>query len=364
MQMDTFSQLKNTILKFGLAPSTSREMPLFSFSCVAFGYTKLLRERLGFSYEATAAFGENGVWRSLFNERLVAERMERFLKEHKDFEKAALLPADTLFKKLEAEFLQADEFEPRQRLTSICDMYPKYMSCIGVYNCFWRYLGNDEQKSVLTESDINRISVGRELLAKFYPKVEKAINDCVNGIGGKEGFERDLLRYFSLSEMGKFLDGHLSITDTENTLRLRREKYFYMYVEEGTREEIVTNKPVIEKLWNEFYEVPAEPQIKGFSVCKGVVRGEVYNRQISSSRRAVPKEGFILVASMTRPDDLELIKSCAAIVTDEGGILSHAAVIARELQKPCIIGTKHASRILKDGITVEVNADTGNVKIL
>jgi len=51
-------------------------------------------------------------------------------------------------------------------------------------------------------------------------------------------------------------------------------------------------------------------------------------------------------------------------VTDEGGITCHAAIISRELKKPCIIGTKIATKVLKDGDLVEVDADKGIVKIL
>jgi len=54
----------------------------------------------------------------------------------------------------------------------------------------------------------------------------------------------------------------------------------------------------------------------------------------------------------------------AAIVTDEGGITCHAAIIARELGKPCIVGTKIASEVLKNGDVVAVDADVGVVKII
>ena len=67
---------------------------------------------------------------------------------------------------------------------------------------------------------------------------------------------------------------------------------------------------------------------------------------------------------MTRPEFLPLMKKAVAFITDAGGILSHAAIMARELEKPCIIGTRIASKILKDGDLVEVDADKGIVKIL
>ncbi|MCX6745156.1 MAG: PEP-utilizing enzyme [Candidatus Parcubacteria bacterium] len=76
------------------------------------------------------------------------------------------------------------------------------------------------------------------------------------------------------------------------------------------------------------------------------------------------KAGEILVAPMTTPLFLPAIKKASAMVTDEGGITCHAAIVARELKKPCIIGTKIATRLLKDGDLVEVDADNGIVKIL
>jgi pyruvate,water dikinase len=69
-------------------------------------------------------------------------------------------------------------------------------------------------------------------------------------------------------------------------------------------------------------------------------------------------EGDILVTGMTRPEYLPFVKKCSAFITDAGGMLSHAAITARELHKPCIIGTEIATKILKDGDLIEVDATT------
>ncbi|MHB8830952.1 MAG: PEP-utilizing enzyme [Patescibacteria group bacterium] len=74
------------------------------------------------------------------------------------------------------------------------------------------------------------------------------------------------------------------------------------------------------------------------------------------------QEGDVLVASMTRPEYMAAIKKAAAIVTDEGGITCHAAIVARELGIPCVIGTKVATKVFKDGMIVEVRANHGMVK--
>lgn len=68
--------------------------------------------------------------------------------------------------------------------------------------------------------------------------------------------------------------------------------------------------------------------------------------------------------SMTRPEFVPLMKKAAAIITDEGGITCHAAIVSRELNIPCIIGTRIATKVLKDGDYIEVDADNGIVKIL
>jgi len=71
--------------------------------------------------------------------------------------------------------------------------------------------------------------------------------------------------------------------------------------------------------------------------------------------------GDILVTPMTRPEYLSLIKKTAGFITDAGGMLSHAAITARELKKPCIVGTQMATKKLKDGQLVEIDAERGLV---
>lgn len=104
-------------------------------------------------------------------------------------------------------------------------------------------------------------------------------------------------------------------------------------------------------------------EIRGQSAQKGVVRGTV---SIVMSPRQINKvnEGDILVAPMTMPDFMPAMTRAAAFVTDEGGIMSHASIMSREMKKPCIIGTKFATQGLKDGDFVEVDADKGIVRIL
>lgn len=93
----------------------------------------------------------------------------------------------------------------------------------------------------------------------------------------------------------------------------------------------------------------------------GIVEGVV--RIVHDPRNYdVFEEGDILVTGMTRPEFLPLMKKAGAIVTDAGGLLCHAAIVSRELKKPCIIGTRTASKAFEDGDTVEVNTKEAIVK--
>jgi len=76
--------------------------------------------------------------------------------------------------------------------------------------------------------------------------------------------------------------------------------------------------------------------------------------------------GEILVAPMTSPYHVPAMNMAKAIVTDEGGILSHAAIIARELGKPCVVGTVHATTSIRTGDRIRVRAlpSVGHVEIL
>ena len=106
-----------------------------------------------------------------------------------------------------------------------------------------------------------------------------------------------------------------------------------------------------------------EKIVKGDVANQGSAKGKV-RIIIDPNRENKFNEGDILVTGMTRPDFVPLMKKAGAIVTDAGGKLCHAAIVARELNKPCVIATMNATRLLKDGDMVEVDAKKGIVKVI
>jgi phosphohistidine swiveling domain-containing protein len=104
-------------------------------------------------------------------------------------------------------------------------------------------------------------------------------------------------------------------------------------------------------------------EIPGNIANKGKVRGIARVTMNSSEAKHLTK-GEILVTSMTSPDFISAIKKAAAIVTNEGGILCHAAIVSREFGIPCIVGTGIATKSIKNGDLIEVDANHGFVRIL
>ena len=76
------------------------------------------------------------------------------------------------------------------------------------------------------------------------------------------------------------------------------------------------------------------------------------------------EDNNILVSFATSPNLMPAIRKASAIITNEGGLTCHAAIVSRELKIPCVIGTKIATKVLKDGDLVEVDANKGVVKKL
>ena len=108
--------------------------------------------------------------------------------------------------------------------------------------------------------------------------------------------------------------------------------------------------------------------LKGQIGWKGKVRARCYvihwdAKNVTDEIRRMPL-GAVLIAGQTRPQLMPAIQKAAAIVTDEGGLLSHAAIVSRELGKPCVIGTKYATKVFSTGDLLDVDADIGIVKLI
>ncbi len=168
----------------------------------------------------------------------------------------------------------------------------------------------------------------------------------------------ELSSFISLNEIRK------NLIPTKSQLKVRKKKTLVL---NGDELITVNDLKKLEKKFNFILEGEQNlseidhftGQVAYRGKARGVVKIILKNKDIFKI-----KSGEILVSSMTTPDFISAMRKAAAFVTDEGGITCHAAIVARELKKPCIIGTKIATKVLHDGDLVEVDADNGVVKIL
>ncbi|MDP2642191.1 MAG: PEP-utilizing enzyme [bacterium] len=167
----------------------------------------------------------------------------------------------------------------------------------------------------------------------------------------------DLVKYISIEEIR---NGNIP---SEQVLKERQDHYIYYDFK------IYTNKDVYEFAKENGIEIKEEvvpedvKELTGQTAMGGKVTGKV---RILSQKSEIPllQDGEILVTAMTTPDYLPAMNKASAFITDEGGVTCHAAIVAREIGKPCVIGTKIATQVLKDGDMVEVDADNGMVHII
>lgn len=188
------------------------------------------------------------------------------------------------------------------------------------------------------------------LIANHYQRL------FVDEIGKRGGYTYEEMQYTVFYEMKGAIVGKID----RKVLKDRKDACMCIFTSSGY--EIIAGREADDIFTKVFANVSADiNQISGTVASKGIVRGRV--KIILKSHDLINfNRGEILLSTMTRPEMTVAIKKAAAIVTDEGGVTSHAAVISRELGIPCVIGTKIATQVLKDGDMVEVDANLGIVK--
>ncbi|OGH88441.1 MAG: hypothetical protein A3J93_04225 [Candidatus Magasanikbacteria bacterium RIFOXYC2_FULL_42_28] len=194
-------------------------------------------------------------------------------------------------------------------------------------------------------------------LVRFYQRTDYFGYPLLCAIGEKFGLSFDKVVFLSIDEIIKGLKtGKLP---DESVLEARDEMHGF-YFDSRT--------DVFKSFWgkevDKYRETRIDPtlkEIKGVVASSGKAQGLV-RVILETSRVSEMREGEILVTMMTTPSFVVAMKKAAAIVTSDGGITCHAAIISRELGIPCVIGTKIATQFLKTGDLVEVDAYAGVVR--
>ncbi|MGB8356209.1 MAG: PEP-utilizing enzyme, partial [Chthoniobacteraceae bacterium] len=189
---------------------------------------------------------------------------------------------------------------------------------------------------------------------------------------GRDFHARNLLAsptdifYLELGEILGFCDGTATTTDLKSLANLRQAEFTRYRGMEPPSDRFETRGPVNQG--NTFQQVketkadvlPADGVWRGTGCSPGVVRGPV--RIVSDPRNAVVKPGEILVAERTDPGWIMLFASAAGVLVERGSLLSHSAIVSREMGIPAIVAIPAITRQLQNGEWVEMDGGSGIVK--
>lgn len=241
----------------------------------------------------------------------------------------------------ESEIIKSENTH-KENLTA----YQKYLNTI-----------EDEDFKKLVEI-VHHFSYLKEMRDDYRRKAYWLLRPFLTKLAVFIGLSFDELNFLSLDEVSESILNGKSVV-SERELLARQESYAYI-LEDG-KLKIYSGKEAA-KLGKKMLP-KTDSELKGMIASRGVAKGKV-SIIYHQGEFAKFKEGDILVTTMTHPEFLPIMKKASAIVTDEGGITCHAAIVTRELGIPCIIGTKNATKVLNDGDSVEVDAENGIVKII
>ncbi len=224
-----------------------------------------------------------------------------------------------------------------------------------------------EKRLHLTSDEKRLFNVLRTL--GFWKFERKFMNQQAHEL--MEDFIRELAKRYSLSipqvkmiapyEMEQLLIRH-EVDPLVLNERIRESVVLFR----GTDYKVLSGnnvKNISQQIRNSLIVDTTVSRLQGNTAYPGYAKGKVKRVDGPEDMKKL-KTGEILISMSTSPHILPAMKRAAAIVTDSGGITSHAAIIAREIKIPTVIGTKIASKVLKDGDIVEVDANKGIVRKL
>lgn len=357
--------MKKNIKKEEWTRSWSTKYPMAFLEAFADGYTKYAKKYFGRVFFKPIIFEYNkGVATVYRKDKEIIKMQEYFansLLKDKDFLKNNLKKMFDFFKKIE-HLNKKDIFGSVDLFNNYINMIAESLSLYIMM--IWAPDGIS--KSSLSNIDKNKFikqcSNARKKTEHFYPNLVNTFELQVKKVVKKINLNKSEILFASnLFEINQFLKQGRLINKDKILQRFESS----VFIKKGNQKSFLLGK-----MANKFiYEmIPIDintKEIKGTIAMRGKVKGcvKVLLRDEDLIKFKNSKN-IILVSTMTRPEWIQVMTKSNAFVTDAGGMLCHAAIVARELKKPCIIGTKIATKVLKDGDLVEVNADTGVVTIL
>jgi len=283
--------------------------------------------------------------------RLLAE-FDRYIKIGKKLKKEKIQPINSM-KSLKAV----------NKIKKVQDLFID--GAAGLIPAYWCVTWNEaavkqKRKSLFSKKILDKATELRQDDTLFDDACDLTYQ-YLHLIAAEKGWPKNLMKFFLIQELEKAVITKQKYNFTE--FKKRNDGCAYFANQLFIKKEISTALKVRGYKLIDKKKLSTATQLKGLSASPGQALGKV---KVVMNREQLDKiePGDILVAPMTTPFYLPAMTKAAAFITDEGGIICHAAIVSREMKKPCIVGTKNATKILRDNDLVEVDANNGIVKII
>ncbi|HBB37351.1 MAG: Phosphoenolpyruvate synthase/pyruvate phosphate dikinase [Candidatus Moranbacteria bacterium GW2011_GWC1_45_18] len=330
---------------------------MLSSSFPGFLYTKGMRKYLGTSFDNYLVIGAKGLSAGFVPEIEITKFGDKLARKIESNRKIAFLWIKNIRKQTDYIDKMLKEIHKEKKLTekhyfTVLEAMKNYVAWHAAIKFSSDFLLKKDYGKLLLE-----FSKARVYSEHIYVESEKFFQRYFLGISRKTSYPVFLINELTEDEIDCYHKEN--VVPMMKILEERFRKIAMIFkrgeyrILSGKKAELYENKIIGKQITK---------ILKGHPAFRGKVRGRV--RIILDPTLQTIKKGEILVTGMTRPAFLSLIMNSSAFITDAGGTLSHAAITAREIQKPCIVGTKIATKVLHDGDLVEVDADKGVVKII
>ncbi len=232
----------------------------------------------------------------------------------------------------------------------------------------WNKLSHELSSELLDFSKVlQKISVDRFELKEGWQGAEFLALNLFIEISRRIGITIEEFFYgYGKEDIEAFLLKGEKLSDAE--VRNRKKAIFTKIIDE--KRTFISGDEAFNKIQSLLNDnTSTRKTVKGMPVQSGIAIGNVrvlLVEDITSFAKVAKyfKKGEILVTTMTSPNIIALMKDAGGIVTNEGGICSHAAIVSRELGKPCVVGTENATRVFKTGDRVLLDANKGIVSVI
>lgn len=333
----------------------TRDMSLFSVVFAMEGYTHYFKNIFDFNYKNLAYFCEEGLMTSYKDPEEIKKTLQTIKSKFSNI-KNILKKHKQLF--LEKEKLIDEILSYKKINNNLIKLIKKFYDINGEY---WSYhLFTFHLLSAIKEKEFEELIEEKELILELrktdpYGRIDEELLPHIFSLTKfKEKLE--LSQFISPDELIIYIK-----TKQLDEYKLNKRKNNYLINYEKRKIKIYSGseaKKEFEKL-NIKNEIVSN-QLKGAVAFKGNVKGKVKVILRKDQFKDIKKDD-ILVAHMTTINYTPYLNKVKGIITDEGGLGCHAAIISREMKIPCIIGAKNATKILKTGDKVKLDAENGRI---